>query len=207
VSNYLDEFINENDKNKAFNILYQNLKPLVFFIISKYTNDYEEMEDISQDIWIKIYQNIDKYKTGKLKSWITTICDRTCIDKYRRKKTNLQHFNTIDIDKYDFLDSNSDFFSKNYSTKNILVTEILNCLNSLDENKQDLVLLKAKGLKFREISLLTNTNRFTVCNIHKASIMEIVNKLEIKGIVKSKRTSETKNSYNTPNNFKIYPCV
>ena len=206
MSNYLDEFINEKDKNKAYKMLYKNFKPLIFTIISKYTNDFEEMKDISQDIWIKIYQNIDKYKTGKFKSWVTTICNRTCIDKYRRKKTNLQHYNTIDIDKYEFFD-NSNFFENKYSNKNILYTEILNSIRTLNKTQQDIVLLKIKGLKYKEIALLTKSNRFTICNHHKASIMQVLNELEKKGIVTTKRISETKNSYYTPNNYKIYPCV
>lgn len=207
MSNYLDEFINEKDKNKAYKLLYKNLKPLIFSIVSNYTNDFEEMKDISQDIWVKIYQNIDKYKKGKFISWITTICNSTCIDKYRRKKIHIQHHRTTDIDKYEFADTNSDFFQNKYSTKNLLVTEILNCLNSLDENKQDLFLLKAKGLKFREISSLTNTNSLTICIQHKSIIMEIVNELEKKGIVKSKQIAPNKHSYKTPNNYKVYPCI
>lgn len=203
-----DDFntILEKDKNKAYKLLYENLKPLVFSIISNYTNDFEQMKDISQDIWVKIYQNIDKYKTGKFISWITTICNRTCIDRYRRTKTNRQHYNTSDINKYEFLD-NSNFFESKYSTKSLLYSEILNSISTLNENEQDLVLLKIKGLKYREIASLTKSNRFTICNQHKASIMQVINKLEKKGIVTTKRISETKNSYYTPNNYKIYPCI
>lgn len=204
-----DDFntILEKDKNKAYKLLYENLKPLVFSIISNYTNDFEQMKDISQDIWVKIYQNIDKYKTGKFISWIKTICNRNCIDRYRRTKTNRQHYNTFDINKYEFEDSNSDFFQNKFSTNNILVAEILNCLNSLDESKQDLFLLKLKGLKFREISSLTKKNSLTICIQHKAIIMEMVEQLEKKGIVKSKQIAPNKNSYKTLNNYKVYSCI
>ena len=196
----------EKDKNKAYKVLYENLKHLIFSTIYNYTQNDEEIKDISQDVWIKIYEKINKYDGGNFIGWILTMCNRTCIDRYRRTKTNRQHYNTYDINKYEFLDS-SNLFESKYSTKNLLFTEILNCISTLNETEQDLVLLKAKGLKFREIALLTKTNRFTICNQHKASIMQVINELEKKGIVTTKQISETKNSYKTPNNFKIYPCI
>jgi len=203
-----DTFIKllEKDKNEAYKVLYENLKHLIFSTIFNYTKNDEEIKDISQDIWIKIYENINKYEGGNFIAWIITMCNRTCIDRYRRTKTNRQHYNTSDINKYDFFD-NTNFFENKYSTKNLLHSEILNSVSTLNEIEQDLVLLKIKGLKYREIALLTNSNRFTTYNQHKASIIKIIEDLEKKGIVKSKQISETKNSYKTLNNFKIYPCV
>jgi RNA polymerase sigma-70 factor (ECF subfamily) len=203
-----DDFktILEIDKNKAYKYLYENLNPLIISIICGYTKNIQEVKDLSQNVWIKIYLNIDKFKGGNFTKWVITLCNRICIDKYRRIKTNRQHYNTFNVNDYQFLD-NSNFFKSNFSTQNILVTEILNCLNSLDKSKQELFLMKLKGLTYKKISLLTNTNSFTICNQHKAIIVEIVNELEKKGIVKSKKISETKNSYKTPNNYKIYPCI
>jgi len=196
----------EKDKNEAYNVLHQNLKHLIFSTIYNYTQNDEEMKDISQDVWIKIYEKINKYNGGNFIGWILTMCNRTCIDRYRRTKTNRQHYNTSDINHYEFLD-NSNFFESKYSNKNILYSEILNSIRTLNKTQQDIVLLKIKGLKYREIALLTKSNRFTICNQHKASIMQVINELEKKGIVTTKRISETKNSYYTTNNYKIYPCV
>ena len=203
-----DTFIKllEKDKNKAYKVLYENIKHLIFSTIYNYTKNDEEIKDISQDVWIKIYEKINNYDEDNFIGWIITICNRTCIDRYRRTKTNRQHYNTSDIDKYEFFD-NSNFFESKYSTKSLLYSEILNSISTLNENEQDLVLLKIKGLKYREIASLTKSNRFTTCNQHKASIIKIIEHLEKKGIIKSKQISATKNSYKTPNNYKIYHCV
>lgn len=196
----------QKDKNRAYKVLHEDLKHIIFSIIYNYTQNEEEMKDISQDVWVKIYEKINKYEGGNFIAWVNTICNRTCIDKYRRAKNNKQHYNTFDINKYEFLDS-SNLFETKYSDKNLLITEILNCISTLNETEQDLILLKAKGLKFKEIALLTKTNRFTICNRHKIVIMQIVKELEKKGIVKSKQISATKNSYKTQNNYKTYPCI
>lgn len=55
----LSELIEQNRKN-------------VRYIIKKITN--EQNEDIEQEVYIKVWQNKDKYKEqGKLKGWIGTI--------------------------------------------------------------------------------------------------------------------------------------
>ena len=47
----------DKDKNEAYNYLHNNLKPLIFKKISQYTKISDDMEDLSQDVWIKIYKN------------------------------------------------------------------------------------------------------------------------------------------------------
>ena len=109
-----------------------------------------------------------------------------------------------DIDDYYDLIDDSDFFEQIYSTKNLLYYEIFSSLNTLDKSQQDLILLKAQGLKFKEISTKLKENRFTACNRHKLSIMKLIEDLEKKGVVTIKKISEIKNKYKTPNNFKVY---
>lgn len=190
----------KTDKNKSYKYLYENFSPLVFSIVWNYTNNREDANDLSQDVWIKIYLNIDKFKEGNFKVWLVTLCKRICIDNYRRIKTQKSKCKILeDIDDYDFID-NSDFFSP----KKSLYFEIFSSLNTLDKSQQDLILLKTKGFKFKEISKILKENRFTVCIKHKISIMKLIEDLEKKGVVTIKKISEIKNRYKTPNNFKVY---
>jgi RNA polymerase sigma-70 factor (ECF subfamily) len=195
----------DKDKNEAYNYLHNNLKPLIFKKISQYTKISDDMEDLSQDVWIKIYKNIDKYKGGNFIVWINTLCNRICIDKYRIKKTNRANYNTANInDDFNLIIDSSNFFENKYSSKNLLYTEILNSFNTLNENQQDLFLMKIKGLTYQEISVLTKENRFTIYDRHKSTIIEIIKQLEHKGIVKSKEIKKNKNRHKTPNNLKLY---
>ena len=48
-------------------------------IISNMTGS--ENEDIEQEVYIRTWKNLDKYKeNGKFKSWINTITTNLCID-------------------------------------------------------------------------------------------------------------------------------
>lgn len=66
---------------------------LLGFIQTK-VNDKETAKDILQDVFVKIYQNINQLKSqNKLTSWVYQITRNTIIDYYRSKKLNVDHLN------------------------------------------------------------------------------------------------------------------
>ena len=68
-------------------------KSLLRFIISK-VSSREDAEDILQEVFIKIYKNINTLKENqKLKSWVYSITRNTVIDFYKRKKIKISEFN------------------------------------------------------------------------------------------------------------------
>ena len=69
---------------------------LLNYIKSKVSDRYEA-EDILQDVFIKIYKNIDQLDDeAKLKSWLYKITNNTIIDWYRKRKAT-----DISIDLFD----------------------------------------------------------------------------------------------------------
>jgi len=59
---------------------------LLAFIYSK-VNDHAIAEDILQEVFIKVYQKIDRLTDkNKLQPWLYQICRNTIIDFYRSKK-------------------------------------------------------------------------------------------------------------------------
>ena len=57
------------------------------FILSK-VNDFNLAEDLTSDVFLKVYNNIDKYdpKKSSLSTWIFTIARNRLIDYYRTRK-------------------------------------------------------------------------------------------------------------------------
>jgi RNA polymerase sigma-70 factor (ECF subfamily) len=50
------------------------------------TNNQLEAEDLTQDVFIKVYQNLKKFKgKSKLSTWIYRIAYNTCVDASRKK--------------------------------------------------------------------------------------------------------------------------
>ncbi len=115
------------------------------YINSKVKNKYDT-EDILQDVFVKIYKNIDKVdELSKLKSWIYKIIKNTIIDYYRKKKDI-----SVDIKKLEKgleEDNNSDNINE----------EISKCLEKmifeLPKKYQEVIeLYDMKGMKHKEIS-------------------------------------------------------
>jgi RNA polymerase sigma-70 factor (ECF subfamily) len=195
----------KENKDVAYNYLYATLSALIFSTIKHYTNNNEEAEDISQDVWIKIYLNIDKFKGGNFKLWLINLCHRICIDKYRRKKaSDKPNHNTSDINTQSYIGCDYNICENKYSYKDLILSEISNSLNNLTETQKDCVLLKLKGLTFNEIAILTKKNQNSLIKHYQLSIVDIINQLERKGLVTSKRIDGIKEKhYNSPKYYKV----
>lgn len=74
-----------SNKNKVFTRLWQiYYKRVLFFVTTHFS--VNEAEDLTQEIMIKVYNNLASYHMGaSLKTWIYTIARNHCID-YTRKK-------------------------------------------------------------------------------------------------------------------------
>jgi RNA polymerase sigma-70 factor (ECF subfamily) len=76
--------------DKAFTTLYDMYSKSLFSVISNLINDQEEAEDILQEVFVKIWKNIDSYNQtkGRFYTWIVNIARNTSIDKLRSKGYN-----------------------------------------------------------------------------------------------------------------------
>ena len=74
-------------ETETFGVLIKNTEGLVSQIVYKMINNVEERKDIVQDIYIKVYQNLSKFKyQSKLSTWIGQIAYNTCLNFLKKKK-------------------------------------------------------------------------------------------------------------------------
>lgn len=74
-------------ETETFGVLIKNTEGLVSQIVYKMISDSEERKDIVQDIYIKAYQNLPKFKyRSKLSTWIGQIAYNTCLNFLKKKK-------------------------------------------------------------------------------------------------------------------------
>jgi RNA polymerase sigma factor (sigma-70 family) len=67
--------------------LYNTYRPKLLMVIKKYIKDEDTSEELLQKSFIKIYENLEKYKfTGSFDGWISMITRNLVIDYTRRKK-------------------------------------------------------------------------------------------------------------------------
>ncbi|MEO8514162.1 MAG: sigma-70 family RNA polymerase sigma factor [Ignavibacteria bacterium] len=75
-------------KNRdAVGILYDKYSSLLFGIISRIVKSDETAEDLLQEVFVKIWKNIDSYdaEKAKLVTWMGNIARNLAIDKIRSK--------------------------------------------------------------------------------------------------------------------------
>ncbi len=84
-----------NKERWAQKQLYESYYGSLMAICMRYSESEREAEDILHESFMKIFNNINKYKTGtSLKSWMSRIVVNTSIDHYRRRSRN----KTVDLD-------------------------------------------------------------------------------------------------------------
>lgn len=81
---------------RTMSLLYNNFREIVYRTIYQLTKSTELSEDLTNDTFIKIYENIDKYRTDtSFQSWIKVMATNLTID-YMRKPSTKNTFNSID---------------------------------------------------------------------------------------------------------------
>ena len=77
-------------EERAFTQLYDMYSKSLFSIITNLVKDREEAEDVLQEVFVKIWKNIDTYNQskGRLYTWMLNITRNTAIDKLRSKGFN-----------------------------------------------------------------------------------------------------------------------
>lgn len=88
IDQYNEDRLIKSLKHKdeqAFNYLYDNYSAALYGIVIKVIGSVEEANDLLQEIFIKIWRNIDNYdsKKGRLYTWMLQIARNTAIDKLR----------------------------------------------------------------------------------------------------------------------------
>lgn len=126
-------------------ILEQFGKPLKDFIKRRVKTD-QDAEDILQDVYYKIYKNIDYLNdTNKIYAWIYQITKNAIIDYYRNNKSDNVNFD-------DFEENNGGTYEEVNANEEISQC-IKTMINSLPEKyKQALILTEFQNLTQKELA-------------------------------------------------------
>lgn len=82
---YINQIIEGN--SNAFSVLVNRYKDLVFTLAYKMVKNREKAEEVSQDVFIKIFKSLNKFKGGsKFSTWIYKITYNTCLDYLKKDK-------------------------------------------------------------------------------------------------------------------------
>ncbi|NRD22901.1 sigma-70 family RNA polymerase sigma factor [Winogradskyella litoriviva] len=150
-----------NGDTKAFAILVNRYKDLVYTLALRMLKHREEAEEVAQDSFVKIFRSLNKFKgDSKFSTWIYRVTYNTCLDRIKKNK---KYISNVAIDEFTFnklgtLDNALDHLIK--EEKQALIKK---CINKLPEKSSVLLtLFYFEDLSLDEIAKIINMEANTV---------------------------------------------
>lgn len=145
----------KNGNHFIYNHVYDLYASMVYNVCFRMTHNKEEAEDLTQDVFIKVFNSINKFREdSKLSTWIYRIAINICINKLRREKI----INFLSLDYREEKKGRKEIADNSPSPANILekseiqqiIQEAINCLPP--KQKTAIILSRYEELSYKEIS-------------------------------------------------------
>ena len=137
----------KSDK-RAQDALYQQFASLTYGVCLRYTKSQFDAEDVMQEGWVKIFNNIHTYSIdNSFEGWIRRIMVNTAITHYRK---NLKHAYQSDVTEVAYTkDDHQDGFMHSEFTRE----ELLKTINALPDGYRIVFnMYVVEGYKHKEIA-------------------------------------------------------
>lgn len=96
----LDKLIDASRRKdeKAFRLLVEEFQGLVYSISFRLLCNESEAEDITQETFIRVWMNLDKYDSGKkFTTWLYTIATNLCFDRLKQESRFLNNVSEAEL--------------------------------------------------------------------------------------------------------------
>jgi RNA polymerase sigma-70 factor (ECF subfamily) len=142
---------------KAFELLVQRYQQKVGGVISKLIKDYHEIQDVTQDVFIKVYKALPKFRgDAAFYTWIYRIAINTAKNYLVAKGRRIQN---SDIEPVDAENYSGGFENQNFDTPDAeyerqeIEKVVYQAIEDLPEDlKQAIILREIDGLSYEEIA-------------------------------------------------------
>lgn len=143
-----------------FAILVDRYKNLVYSVIARMTADPDAYSDIAQEIFIKVYKNLDKYRPDyHFSTWIIRITTNHVIDLRRKHKIDSTPLEDSDFSLSTGKSAEDEYISGEFSK------ELNRLINNLPEMYRiPIVLYHGHGMSYQDISKSLNISLSKVKN-------------------------------------------
>ncbi|MEA3398463.1 MAG: RNA polymerase sigma factor [Patescibacteria group bacterium] len=169
--------LNQDD----FVLIVNRYKNKLYNYIRRITNiDAEEAEDILQEVFIKVYLNLNDFDMDfKFSSWIYRIAHNQVISHYRKTKARPQGY-MIELEENAMNNMASDLDIVMETDKVILKTNIQKILNNIDKKYREVLILKFFEEKsYSEISDIIKRPMGTVASLINKAKQELKEELKL----------------------------
>jgi RNA polymerase sigma-70 factor (ECF subfamily) len=132
----------------AFQLVVKRYQNLVYSILNRMLTNNEDIEDVGQEIFIKVYENLKSFKKeSKLSTWIARIAYNITINHLKKESRN----------RFDDIDESFEFHSTSETPETKLIEkEFSHYLNDL---------ISELPLQYRTVITLYHMDEFSIQEI------------------------------------------
>ena len=140
-------------KESAFNMIYYKYKEFVISLLYQYLNDMDEAKDLSNIVFLKVYQKLSKFTDySSFGGWLRILTKNTAIDYLRTLKNK-----AISIDDKENGIQLSNISNVADENRSLTYTNLIEMFDSLPEtNKKVVKLYYESGMTVAQISKAMN---------------------------------------------------
>jgi len=161
----------------VFDVVLEDYYKFVLKFVAKQVNNIEDAKDLTQDIFVKAYNNYQRYNPIKasVKTWLFTIANNHIINFWKSAYFNKKSTIELDINQ---VQGNEDILERVIQEEDVKL--ILSLMSSLlnKRNTKIMNLYFFSEMSPKEIAQILQMNQKTVSNVISLSIKKIKEKLE-----------------------------
>lgn len=132
------------EKDKLFKSIFDKNSKKIFHLCYGYTGDADVANDLLQETFLKVWQNLDKFRNKSLIStWIYRIAVNTCLTYLRTEKRQA---------KDELTDNIIETHSEEFSEKNEQVALLYKSISKLEENDRLIITMVLDEMPYPEIA-------------------------------------------------------
>jgi RNA polymerase sigma factor (sigma-70 family) len=145
------------NNERVFKFILKTYKEKIYFQVRKIVINHDDADDVTQDAFIKIWRNLDKYRgESKLYTWLYRVATNEALTFIQKKRKDL----SVDIDDNEFLSNQLiSPSSDTYMDGDEVQLKLQKALLQLTDKQRAIFNLKYfEELKYEEIAQITDTS-------------------------------------------------
>jgi len=161
------------NQEALFEELFDGHSNLIYHLCYGYTGDGDAAKDLMQETFIKVWENLDRFRNqSQISTWIYRIGINTCLSYLRVEKRK----NTDSINDH-IIENTAEYVSE----KTDQIALLYKCISKLEENERIIITLVLDEVPYSEIADISGISEGNLrVKIHriKHKLTEIYNRYE-----------------------------
>ena len=133
-----------SSKEAAFRKIFETNSKKIFHLCYGYTGDNDAANDLLQETFLKVWQNLDKFRNqAMISTWIYRIAVNTCLTYLRSEKRQA---------KDELTEQLAETHAEEFSEKNEQIALLYKCISKLEESERIIITMVLDEMPYAEIA-------------------------------------------------------